>query len=61
MKKVTVIELVNTTTNESLGYAPVIEERGCKSKMIIENDEPLKFITRKEAKAYGLEYIKPKN
>tara|TARA_R110002012_G_scaffold294966_2_gene491320 strand:+ start:122 stop:307 length:186 start_codon:yes stop_codon:yes gene_type:complete len=61
MKKVKVIELVNTTTNEMLGYAPIIEEKGCKPKMIIEDDEPLKFETRKEAKAYGLAHIKPKN
>ena len=61
MKKVTVIELVNSDTDRVLGFAPVIEEKGCKSKMIIEENEPLVFETRKEAKAYGLEYIKPKN
>ena len=58
MKKVKVIELVSTTTNKSLGYSPIIEEKGYKPKIIIEKDGPLKFETRKEAKAYGLEYIK---
>jgi len=47
MKKVRVIELVNTTTNEILGYSPLIEERGKKSKMIIDG-----------AKTHGLEHIK---
>lgn len=61
MKKVTVIELVNTDTNESLGYAPVIEEKGHKSTMIADGDKPMTFKNRKDARAYGLEYIKPKN
>lgn len=61
MKKVTTIELVNTITNESLGYAPVIEERGQKSIMIMDSDgKPVVFPTRKDAKNYGVEYIKVK-
>jgi hypothetical protein len=61
MKKVTVIELVNTDTQESLGYAPVIEEKGQKPTMISDGDKPMTFKTKKDAKAYGLEWIKPKN
>lgn len=57
MKKITVIELVNTVTNESLGYAPVIEEKGKKSIMIVKDQKPLTFKTKKEAKSYGLKKI----
>lgn len=58
MKKVRVIELVNTTTNEILGYSPLIEERGKKSKMIIDGDGPITFKTRDGTKTHGLEHIK---
>ena len=52
MKNIKVIKLVNATTNEILGYAPVLDEKGRRYKMMIENNEPLKFKTRKEARDY---------
>jgi hypothetical protein len=61
MKRIKVIELVNTTTNESLGYAPMLTEKGEKPQMFTDENGAIKFKTRKEAKAFGLEKIKPEN
>lgn len=61
MKKVRVIEIINAETNKSLGYTPLIEEDGGRPKMIIENEEPLTFLSLKDAKAYGLDFIDPKS
>jgi len=51
MKKVTTVELMNG--NVSLGHAPVIKETGKKSRMFVEDGEPVKFDTVKEAMQYG--------
>lgn len=62
MKKVKVVELVDTVYNEIVGYTPIIEEKGMKSKMLTDkNGMCVKFQTRSEAKTYGLEFIEPKN
>ena len=51
MKRVTTIELMKD--NISLGHAPVIKETGKKSKMFLEDGEPITFKSEKEARQYG--------
>ena len=58
MKRIKVIELVNTTTNESLGYAPMLTEKGEKPQMFTDENGAIKFKTRK-GMLYSFANLKP--
>jgi len=59
MKKITTVELMEN--NVSLGHAPVIEEKGKRSQILIVDGKPITFKTTKEAKKYGNDHIESKN
>jgi len=58
MKKIDIIELCKRSTGEFIGFSPSIKEKGKKTKMFLDEGEPILFKTKWQAKEWGLEKIK---
>ena len=56
MKRVMTTELINWVNRESLGFSPILKEKGKRNQMILKDGEPIAFKTEKQARQHGIDF-----